>query len=47
MTVVVDDGVVRELPDGKDMCANISDAAALDDGATDIGSSPVEIKLIY
>lgn len=47
MTVVVDDDVVRELSDGKDRCADISDAAGLDDGATDIGSSPVDIKLFY
>lgn len=47
ITVVVDDDVVRELPDGKDICADISDVAGLGDGVTNSGSSPVEIKLIY
>lgn len=49
LKIMVDDDVVRELPDGQDMVVEISEAAALD-GATAIDSdksSGVELKLSY
>ncbi|KOC10406.1 CP2 transcription factor [Aspergillus flavus AF70] len=49
LKIMVDDDVVRELPDGQDMVVEISEAAALDD-ATAIDSdksSGVELKLSY
>lgn len=44
LQIIVDDDVVRELPDGQDMVAEISETPTLD--STDM-SSPVEIKLRY
>lgn len=44
LRIMVDDDVVRELPDGQDMVAEISETAAYDASDT---PSPVEVKLRY
>ncbi|KAL4873521.1 hypothetical protein BDV12DRAFT_79929 [Aspergillus spectabilis] len=46
LRIMVDDDVVRELPDGQDMVAEISEAPMLDAMGTDT-PSPVEVKLTY
>ncbi|KAA8646231.1 hypothetical protein EYZ11_012010 [Aspergillus tanneri] len=50
MRIMVDDDVVRELPDGQDMIAEISEASVLN-SASGHGSDPmspgVEVKLTY
>lgn len=45
LKIMVDDDVVRELPDGQDMVAEISEASAFEEPVTD--PSAVEIKLTY
>ncbi|KAL4946147.1 hypothetical protein BDV06DRAFT_160595 [Aspergillus oleicola] len=44
LRIMVDDDVVRELPDGQDMVAEISEAQTFDAADT---ASPVEVKLRY
>lgn len=44
LRIMVDDDVVRELPDGQDMVAEISEASTFDAADT---PSPVEVKLRY
>ncbi|KAL4924296.1 grainyhead-like protein [Aspergillus undulatus] len=44
LRIMVDDDVVRELPDGQDMVAEISEAQTFDAADT---PSPVEVKLRY
>ncbi|RDW86312.1 grainyhead-like protein [Aspergillus mulundensis] len=44
LRIMVDDDVVRELPDGQDMVAEISETAAFEASDT---PSPVEVKLRY
>ncbi|KAL4786201.1 CP2 transcription factor-domain-containing protein [Aspergillus varians] len=44
LRIMVDDDVVRELPDGQDMVAEISEASTFDAADT---PSPVEVKLKY
>jgi hypothetical protein len=46
---MVDDDVVRELPEGQDMVAEFSEASKLDGVALNINSPPsaVEVKLKY
>jgi hypothetical protein len=44
MRIMVDDDVVRELPEGQDMVADIYEAETNGDG---IHSPPMEIKLTY
>ncbi|KAL4918559.1 CP2 transcription factor-domain-containing protein [Aspergillus aurantiobrunneus] len=44
LRIMVDDDVVRELPDGQDMVVEISEASTFDSTDT---PSPVEVKLIY
>lgn len=41
MRILVDDNVVRELPEGQDMVADFSEARSA------IGNSAMEIELIY
>jgi hypothetical protein len=48
LRIMVDDDVVRELPDGQDMVVEISEASTFDavmDGANT--PPPVEVKLRY
>ncbi|KAL4885144.1 CP2 transcription factor-domain-containing protein [Aspergillus karnatakaensis] len=45
LRIMVDDDVVRELPDGQDMVAEISEASTFD--TTTNAPSPVEVKLTY
>ena len=48
LKIMVDDDVVRELPDGQDMVAEFSEASKLDGVAINIDSpSSVEVKLKY
>jgi hypothetical protein len=48
LKIMVDDDVVRELPDGQDMVAEFSEASKLDGVAINIDSPPsVEVKLKY
>lgn len=44
LKIMVDDDVVRELPDGQDMDVEISEASGTLD---DCGQPPVELKLSY
>lgn len=44
LRIMVDDDVVRELPDGQDMVAEISEASTFDAADT---PSLVEVKLRY
>lgn len=46
LKIMVDDDVVRELPDGQDMVAEISDASRVEDPIVNPDSA-VEIKLTY
>ncbi|KAL2002731.1 hypothetical protein VTN02DRAFT_6114 [Thermoascus thermophilus] len=46
LKIMVDDDVVRELPDGQDMVAEISDASRVEDPVANPDSA-VEIKLTY
>ncbi|KAL1857815.1 hypothetical protein Plec18170_003039 [Paecilomyces lecythidis] len=45
LNIMVDDDVVRELPDGQDMVAEISEASTFEEAAPD--PSAIEIKLTY
>jgi hypothetical protein len=47
MRVLVDDDVVRHLPEGQDMIIDISDAQGLNGSAPGTPGSAIEIKLIY
>lgn len=49
LKIMVDDDVVRELPEGQDMVAEFSEASKLDGVALNINSPPsaVEVKLKY
>lgn len=47
LRVVVDDDVVRELPEGQDMIVDISEAQGPDGSSPSTPGSPVEIKLTY
>lgn len=44
MRVIVDDDVVRQLPEGQDMIVDISETPGLNGSAS---GSPLEIKLTY
>lgn len=44
MRVIVDDDVVRQLPEGQDMIVDISETPGPNGGAS---GSPLEIKLTY
>lgn len=44
LKIMVDDDVVRELPDGQDMDVEVSEA---DNGSDDSKESAVELKLSY
>lgn len=45
LKIMVDDDVVRELPDGQDMVVEISEASSIE-GSGNL-SSAVEVKLSY
>lgn len=47
LKIMVDDDVVRELPDGQDMVAEISEAPRIEEPVTNLPPSAVEIKLTY
>jgi hypothetical protein len=47
MRVIVDDDVVRQLPEGQDMILDISETPNLNGSAPGTPVSPMEIKLIY
>jgi hypothetical protein len=47
MRVIVDDDVVRQLPEGQDIILDISETPNPNDHATSTSGSPIEITLIY
>lgn len=49
LKIMVDDDVVRELPDGQDMVAEFSETSRVEDPIAnpDAPSSAVEVKLTY
>ena len=47
MRVVVDDGVVRQVPEGQDMILDVSETQNPNGNAPGTSGSPMEIKLIY
>ena len=47
MRVIVDDDVVRQLPEGQDIILDISETPNPNDHATGTSGSPMEITLIY
>jgi hypothetical protein len=49
LKVMVDDDVVRELPEGQDMVAEIAEASIVEVNTPDVGtpSSAVEVQLTF
>jgi hypothetical protein len=49
LKVLVDDDIVRELPEGQDMVAEYAEALKVEENTPDVmtSSSPVEITLTY
>lgn len=47
MRVIVDDDVVRQLPEGQDMIVDISEAPGPNGSASSTPGSPMEIQLTY
>lgn len=47
MRIMVDDDVVRELPEGQDMLADIYETPSPDGSGLGTPGTPVEIKLTY
>ncbi|KAJ5594813.1 uncharacterized protein N7459_001021 [Penicillium hispanicum] len=47
LRIMVDDDVVRELPEGQDMIADICESPSFNSNAGGTPGSPMEIKLIY
>jgi hypothetical protein len=47
MRVIVDNDVVRQLPEGQDIILDISETPNPNDHATSTSGSPIEITLIY
>ena len=47
LRIMVDDDVVRELPEGQDMVADIYESPEPNGNANGTDGLPVEVKLIY